>query len=152
MNKKKYYFLAIMLGVIVICSSLVQVFAVQGKFTGDEVYSSLKDKYEWEYRSETILEDYLTKGLYFENHKGDKGYDMSLIIPHTDSFGGVIEGFTAMLDSEGEAIKLFLDLIDTKENFSSNYGGRRVDILYNDEDTRVIMHSIKEKLVDNLEQ
>lgn len=151
MNKKKYYILAIILGVVVVCSSLVQVFAVQGKFTGDEVYSSLKDKYEWEYISDTVLEDYLTKGLYFENNKGDKGYDMSLIIPHTDSFGGVIEGFTVMLGSEGEAIKLFLDLIDKKENFNSNYGGRRVEVQYNAEDTTVIMYSIKEKFLDNIE-
>lgn len=145
MNKRKGYTIAVLLCILVIGSTLGQVFAVQGKFTGEYVYSNLKNKYEWEYRSSSKLEDYLTKGLVFENKNGENGYDMSLIIPHTDSFGGVIEGFTAMLDSEDESIKLFLDLIDNSENFDGIYGGRKVKVIYNIDNTEVIMYSIKEK-------
>lgn len=146
MNKRKGYIIAILLGIIAIVSSIGQVFAVQGKFTGEDVYNTLRDKYEWEYVSELQLEDYLTKGLIFKNMSGENGYDMSLLIPHTDSFGGVIEGFTTMLDSEDEAIKLFLDLIDRSENFDDVYGGRKVKVMYYDSHTEVVMHSIKEKI------
>lgn len=145
MNKRKGYIIAILLCILVIGSTIGQVFAVQGRFTGNDVYNTLKNKYEWEYRSKYKLEDYLTKGLVFENRDGKNGFDMSLLIPHTDSFGGVIEGFTTMLDSEDEAIKLFLDLIDGDEDFQDVYGGRKVKVVYNDNNTEVIMYSIKEK-------
>lgn len=151
MNRKRSYFIGVMLTVVVILSSLVQVFAVQGKLIGDDVYRELKDKYEWEYRSDTILEDYLTKGLIFENNKGNDGYDMSLTIPSTDSFGGVIEGFNVMLGSEDEAIRLFLDFINKKETFEGNYGNRKVEVIYSEKgDTKVKMYGVRENYLESL--
>lgn len=151
MNKKKNYIIAIAVTMLVILSSLGQVFATPGKFVGDEVYITLKDKYEWEYVTDTKLEDYLTKGLIFENHKAKNGYDMSLYIPSTDSFGGVIEAFTVMLDSEDEAIKLHLDTINNNDDFIDNYGNRKVEVIYSKNgDTKIIMHSIRENYLKSL--
>jgi hypothetical protein len=144
MGRRKYYFLILTLCTLVMYSNLGQVFASPGRFTGDEVYLNLKNKYEWEFISDTVLEDYLTKGLYFTNHKEEDGYDMSLIIPKTDSYGGVIEGFNVMLENESEAIRLFIDMIDNKNNFKGNYAGRQIEIKYNDKNTTIMMYSIKE--------
>lgn len=146
MNKRKAYIIGILLCIVVIISSIGQVFAIQGKFTGDYVYNTLKNGYEWDYISEFKLEDYLTQGLIFENMDGKNGYDMRLTIPHIDSFGGVIEGFTTMLESEDEAINLFLDFIAKSENFEDVYGGRKVKVTYYDKYTEVDMYSIKEKI------
>lgn len=150
MNKKKSYIVAIVLTIIIACSTLGQVFAVREIYTGNETYSILKEKFEWEHRSDTKLEDYLTKGLIFENLKEKDGCDMSLSIPATDSFGGVIEAFTTMLESEDEAIRLFLDFVEEQKSFTKYYAGREIEVIRNiDEGSKIIMHPITKKYTDS---